>query len=638
MEVLVLVRMAVKRFFLAGSLAALIVLTGCPSQSGPAARTPSQATAPALRQNPGSQTPAERGAAVVPAPQKQTETASTAQRDRELIASVEKAYQAGLNNYQQGQLAAARANFDYAVDLMLRCRCEIRQDPTISDEFDRIVDAVNTLEMDALRQGGTQNGQAEEPSPVDVAGNITTPANPKVAAQAAADLKTTRSDLPLVTSAYGEGVIDTYIDFFANNPRGHATIVNSLERMGRYKAMIQKVLKQNGLPQDLIYQAVAESGFRPQVVNRRSGAAGMWQFMPWGTYGLEHNAWVDQRFDPIASTEAYAREIKKMYDQLGDWYLAMAAYDWGPGNVQKAVERTGYADFWQLYKRNNLPQETKNYVPIILAVTIMAKNPKQYGLTDLDPDPPLVMDTVTTDYEVGLRLVSDIVGAPLQEIESLNPSLLRMSTPPGDPYDLHLPAGTGPLYQREIAEIPVDKRRYWRLQTVKAGDTLESVARTWHVSVHDLAFVNQISSNLDLSGVDALVIPLAPSSEPRALRGGQYRVRSGDTLISVADRFGVSVEDLRIWNHLRSNVIDAGHRLYVARPARTGEFRRSRHSVRERSGHARGERGEQYRVRRGDTIGGIAARFHVSVAELRHWNHLRGNEIRAGHTLRVGPR
>jgi len=102
--------------------------------------------------------------------------------------------------------------------------------------------------------------------------------------------------------------------------------------------------------------------------------------MPYGTYGLEHSAWLDERFDPVKATEAYAHEIKKMYDQLGDWYLAMAAYDWGPGNIQKAVQRTGYADFWELYRRNNLPQETKNYVPVFLAVTLMAKNPKQYGL------------------------------------------------------------------------------------------------------------------------------------------------------------------------------------------------------------------------------------------------------------------
>ena len=151
------------------------------------------------------------------------------------------------------------------------------------------------------------------------------------------------------------------------------------------------------MPQDLIYLAVAESGFQPQAVNRGSGAGGMWQFMPFqGVYGLNLNAWYDERFDPEKSSQAYARYMKMLYNQFGDWYLAMAAYNWGPGNVQRAVMQTGYADFWELYKRNVLPTATKNYVPGIIAAAIMAKNPKQYGLEDMVPDPPVVSDTVTS--------------------------------------------------------------------------------------------------------------------------------------------------------------------------------------------------------------------------------------------------
>ena len=567
--------MAVKRVFLAGSLAALFALAGCLSQSGPSARPPAQATAPPLQPKPAAPAePAKRAPAPAQAAQPAPDqAAAAAQRDRTLIASVENAYHAGLNDYQQGHFASARANFDYAVDLMLRCNCDLHTDQALSDEFDRIVDAVNTLELDALRQGGGLPPQAE-PSPVDVAGNITTPANPNVVAKAESELKTTQSDLPLVLNQY----VASYIDFFENNPRGHATIVASLERMGRYKAMIERVLKENGLPQDLIYQAFAESGFRPQALNPRSGAGGMWQFMPYGTYGLERTAWFDQRFDPVESTEAYAREIKKDYDQLGDWYLAMAAYDWGAGNIQRAVERTGYADFWQLYQRNNLPQETKNYVPAILAVTLMAKNPAQYGLSDITLDPPLVTDTVTTDYAVDLRLVSDIVGVPVQEISALNPSLLRMSTPPDDSFDLHLPAGTGALFQSEIAEIPVDKRRYWRLHTVEPSDTLDSVARAWHVAPTELAFVNQLSPGADLSGVDRLVIPVAPSNESGALRNALYRIRRGDTLVTIADRFGVTIAQLRRWNHLRGNEVEPGRHLYVAEPARISASSRRRSS------------------------------------------------------------
>ena len=237
------------------------------------------------------------------------------------------------------------------------------------------------------------------------------------------------------------------------------------------------------MPADLIYLAVAESGFQPQAVNGRSGAAGMWQFMPFrGAYGLERNGWVDERFDPEKSSRAYARYIKKNYQQFGDWYLAMAAYDWGPGNVQRAVMRTGYADFWELYSRNVLPQETKNYVPVILAAAIMAKNPTQYGLTDLNADPVLADDTVTVDYSIDLRLVADVTNVPVQQIVGLNPSLLRMSTPPDESFDLHLPTGSKSTFMEAIAEIPPDKRTAWRYHRVQPDDTLQALAKTYHVS------------------------------------------------------------------------------------------------------------------------------------------------------------
>ena len=483
------------------------------------------------------------------------------QRVQQIIQSVESAYQNGVENYRDGHLASAKSNFDYAVDQMLTCGIPIKSDPDLSAEFDRIVDAVNTLEMDALKQG-TGLAAPAEPTPVDVANDVTFPVDPTVKAEAEAELKTTQSDLPLVIN----DAVASFISFFSKNRAGHGTIVASLTRAGRYKDMIQRVLKEEGVPQDLIYQAFAESGFRPQVVNAKHGAGGMWQFMPFGVYGLARTGWYDERFDPEKATHAYAREIKKSYAQLGDWYLALAAYDWGPGNVQRAVQRTGYADFWELYKRNNLPAETKNYVPIILAVAIMAKNPKQYGLEDLTPDPPLLMDTVQTNNSVDLRLVSDITGAPVQEIVGLNPSLLRMATPPDESFDLHIPAGTKDLFEKRIAEIPEDKRRYWRFHPVVSGDTLESVARTYHVSPSEIATANQLSATADLANVDALVIPVAPITAP-SVRSALYHTRKGDSLVTVADRFGVTVDELKRWNHLKSSVVPAGHSLYVAEPA-----------------------------------------------------------------------
>ncbi len=192
----------------------------------------------------------------------------------------------------------------------------------------------------------------------------------------------------------------------------------------------------------------------------------MWQFMPAGNYGLERNSYVDERFDPEKSTRAYARYMKFIYNELGDWYLSMAGYDWGTGNVQHAVQKkTGYADFWELYRRNNLPVETKNYVPEILAAIIIANNPKQYGFDEITLDLPVLTDTVTVNYSLDLKLVSDIVNAPLNEIEALNPSLLRGTTPPDANFDLHLPAGTADLFQKRVALIPESRRNAWRVSS-----------------------------------------------------------------------------------------------------------------------------------------------------------------------------
>src|SRR5205823_2774959 len=226
-------------------------------------------------------------------------------------------------------------------------------------------------------------------------------------------------------------------------------------RSGRYEDMIRRTLKEEGVPQDLIYLAQAESGFHPLAVSR-AGARGMWQFMSSRAkgYGLQRSWWVDDRQDPEKATHAAARHLKDLYNQFGDWYLAMAAYNSGPGTVQQAVKRTGYADFWELYRRDVLPKETRNYVPIIIAVTIMAKNPAQYGLESIATDKPLPYDTVKIDYPVDLRLVAECVEASASDLQDLNPSLLRLTTPKDQEFDLHLPLGTKERYLSAINSIP----------------------------------------------------------------------------------------------------------------------------------------------------------------------------------------
>jgi membrane-bound lytic murein transglycosylase D len=487
------------------------------------------------------------------------------QQTRLLIQQVEKAYSQGEADYHKGRLPEAKQEFDLAVDLMLTSGIDIKNNAELQEEFDRIVDGVNALETEALKQG---NGFVlkEEPTPAEVASDVTFNVDPNFVAKARANLATTKSDLPLMVNDY----VASYINFFANTQRGHNTLLHAFQRAGRYKAMIQRVMAEEGVPQDMIYLAVAESGFNPRALNRGSGAGGMWQFMPRGNYGLTRNAYVDERFDPEKSTRASARYMKFIYDETGDWYLTMAGYNWGTGNVQRAVQKTGYADFWELYKRNNLPAETKNYVPEILAAIIIANHPTQYGFDDITLDPPVLTDTVTINYPVGLKLVSDLVGAPAEELMALNPSLLRMMTPPDTSFDLHLPAGTASLFQQRIAAIPEGKRTAWRYHRVKPEDTLASVAREFRVTPAELAAANQIGESDDVAKLEALVVPTSPSpSAAPSARAQLYTVRRGETLVTIADRFGVSLNQLRRWNNVAGIKVEPGRRLHVTDPATT---------------------------------------------------------------------
>jgi membrane-bound lytic murein transglycosylase D len=274
---------------------------------------------------------------------------------------------------------------------------------------------------------------------------------------------------------------------------------------------------------------------------------------------------VDERFDPEKSSRAYAKYIKSLYNQFGDWYLAMAAYNWGPGNVQKAVMRTGYADFWELYRRNALPTATKNYVPGIIAAIIMAKNPQQYGLDKMVPEPAVVSDTVTVDYAIDLRLVADVTDASVQEIVALNPSLLRMRTPSDMDFDLHLPVGTKDVYLERLKSIPEDKRASWRFHTVKPGESLDAIASSLHSRATEIAEANGISIGDAVEPGDELVVPVATLSAGNG-HPQHYTIRRGDTLVTVADRFNVSTEDLRRWNHLSSSSVSAGRSLAVSEP------------------------------------------------------------------------
>jgi membrane-bound lytic murein transglycosylase D len=562
----------------------------------------------------------------------------------DLLTRAEKEYQAGLENFQAGKTEEARQNFDHAVNALLESNLDIRSDDRLEKEFDRIVEGVNKLDIAGSGQD-SEAQQKSEPAPIDETNGLTPAADPNVKAKAQAELKAIHSDLPLMMTDQVAG----YISYFSN--RGRVVFERALIRSGRYHDMIVSTLKEEGVPQELIYLAQAESGFHPTAVSR-AGARGIWQFM--GSrglgYGLQHNLYIDDRQDPEKSTRAAAHHLKDLYNQFGDWYLAMAAYNSGPGTVQAAVKRTGYADFWELYRRNVLPKETRNYVPIILAVTIMAKNPAQYGLSSLALDRPAAYDTVTIDYPVDLHLVADCVGATADQLQDLNPRLLRLTTPREGKFELHLPAGTKDDYESSIASIPTSDRLWWRYHVVRSGETLASLAHSYRTTAKSIAEVNHLDgADSELEADAKLVIPLAPGKHPLGdtqtyARGiTRYKVHKGDTVETVADNFGVSAQMVRRWNGLRGDSLHGRRVLAVHLPvAPSGGTTEAAVSRSHTSGAKQGvktgvgspsrkefsESGEtpaqvavvHHKVKNGETLYSIASAYNTTVAALKRDN------------------
>jgi membrane-bound lytic murein transglycosylase D len=554
-----------RRFVLSGLAVLGLLTTACEEKRTARAAPPPAAMAPELRPeaDPAPATPAPALSAKAAGPTGQDLVEATLQKARQ-------AYRSGESEYRAGHLSSARAEFDRAVDLLLQSPVDLRTNARLREEFERIVDGVHKLEMLAFKEGDGFTEQRTEPAPIDEAAELTFPADPTLRAKVEAELRTITSDLPLMINDSVAG----YIHFFTNTTKGRNTVLNGWRRAGRYQAMIRRILREEGVPEDLFYLAQAESGFNPLAVSR-VGARGMWQFMHYTAplYGLQKNWWVDERQDPEKSTRAAARHLKDLYAQFGDWYLAMAAYNSGAGNVQRGVERTGYADFWQLYQRNVLPNETKNYVPIILAMTIVAKNAEQYGLALEDPEMGLETDTVRVEYALDLRLAAEAIEVPVDVLLAMNPSLLRGVTPRDMAYDLHLPAGTRERFEDAIAAIPVDMRVHWRFHKVAPRETLAAIAKRYRTSEKAILEVNNLTSE-EIEPDTKLIIPAV--SDRQSLAGGyarqatRYKVRRGDTVLSVADDFGVPAEKLRQWNRLKGNDLRQGRTLLIYKPVAAG--------------------------------------------------------------------
>ncbi|MGE0406200.1 MAG: LysM peptidoglycan-binding domain-containing protein [Candidatus Korobacteraceae bacterium] len=613
-------------WFIIGSL--IFALAACSSSGGKksgGASPPSQATAPELAAAP----PAREE--LPPPPQIDHVEA--------LIAQVEEAYQSGKASYAAGHVDAARTSFDRAFNLLLNSEFELRKDDRLLREFEKVVEQVQALEIASLKAGDGFTEQRSEPAPIDEASTVTFPVDPTVRAQAEHTVRVTSSDLPLMVT----DEVASFISFYST--RGRGTLERALIRSGRYRGMILKILEEEGVPQDLIYLAQAESGFIPLALSR-AGARGMWQFIASraSEYGLKRNWWLDERQDPEKATRAAARHLRDLYNQFGDWYLAMAAYNSGPGTVQQAVQRTGHADFWELYRRRVLPAETKNYVPIILAIILMTKNPEEYGLDFLELERPEETELVPLDSAVDLRLVAECADTTVSKLQELNPGLLRMTTPREGNYELRVPAGTAARVTKVIASIPPDMRVWWRYHKAASGETLSEIAQQYRTTVDAIREVNNLPGE-DVWTEQRLIIPLTPGKATERERVAfsktptRYKVRRGDTVLSVADDFGVPPERVRSWNGIKGNRLVAGRTLRIYRPVASaaraqGKVAKSSSTNNLAETSASGE--IRHRVRPGETLYEIASRYNTTVSALQRDNKIT-SLIRPGDVVVVRP-
>src|ERR1700694_3486919 len=536
----------------AGTLFIAAGLLGCED----AGKKPVQARVPALGPAGATQAPAELALLPVQNPPHRHYVwlLPPIPTDKDyLIQRVQEKFASGEQNFKAGHLEAARKDFDEAVDWMLESGYDLNGDPKLSELFRRVVDTVYADELQAFRAGDGFQEAPAVPAPIDEVAEMTFPVDPRLKERAEEAAKNLSHDLPLTVNDQ----VLSFLNFF-QTPRGRAIVETGLRRAGRYRDMITRVLQEEGLPQDLIYLAQAESAFQPLALSR-AGARGIWQFVAYRgqQYGLRHTWWIDERQDPEKATRAAAQHLRDLYNLFGDWYLAMAAYNCGPGNVQKGIERTGYADFWELYKRKVLPRETKNYVPIIIALTLIAKDAPHYGI-QVEPEAAVPTDVVKPGRAIDLRLVAETIDVDVETLRTLNPSLLRLATPDDPGFELHLPLGSAPKFSAEIADIPPDKWVSWRRHRVAAGETLTAIAKKYRVTPKAIADANNLESATALNTGEKLIIPAIQPAAENKRRMVSYRVRKGDTFLGIADRFSVESEDLLKWNRLKSKRVRRG--------------------------------------------------------------------------------
>ncbi|GAB4240493.1 MAG: hypothetical protein Kow00109_15630 [Acidobacteriota bacterium] len=363
----------------------------------------------------------------------------------------------------------------------------------------------------------------------------------------AEDIRETPFDFPVVVNRE----VLQFLDYFQRQGRDRTQ--EAMQRAGPFLPHFRRIFAEEKVPIDLVYMAHVESLFKANAYSR-ARARGIWQFMA-GTarlYGLQVNWWLDERLDFFKSTRAAARHLRDLREEFGDWYLALAAYNVGPGRIYRIFRRHGRLDYWTMARRRLLPRETRNYVPSILAAMIIYRHPERYGFEPPE-ETPLSFEEVSVPFQVDLQVVADLLGVPKGRIQELNPELVRGITPFGrQDYRLRVPAGFRERAAHALAQLPPEKRLRWAHHRVRKGETLSHIATRYGVSVRAIAETNRLRSIHRLSVGQDLIIPLSDwrAGMPAAAAGDVHIVRRGESLYRIARRYGLRVEDLRAWNGL----------------------------------------------------------------------------------------
>jgi membrane-bound lytic murein transglycosylase D len=453
--------------------------------------------------------------------------------------------------------------------------------------------------------------------------------------------------------------VEYYIDRFQGPARER--FAQQVSRGTRYEPMIRERMRAAGLPEDLIYIALIESGF-DQHAYSRAAAVGMWQFMTTTArgVGLRVDWWVDERRDPVRSTDAAIRFLGQLRNQFGSLYLAAAAYNGGPGRVSRGLSR--FADelgdaegddrFFALAEQQYLHSETKDYVPKLIAAALVAKDPARYGLT-VERLPPFAYDSVRVGPETSLAAIAGAAGATREQMLDLNGHLLRGATPPRDSSVVRLPVGTAAAFANSFSDVPEAERRAFRNITSKAGETHATIARRHGLSTAQLESFNpgvRSSRNGALVAGQSLRIPAPgvvefarsvpdPSIERygTTVRGARrtHVVRSGESLGVIARRYGTTVSALMRVNGMRRDVIFPGQVILIDGGAAPAPTRSATAAASSSPRPAASSAARTHLVQPGETLTSIARKYGTTIAEIRRLNGMSGDRIRVGQRIRV---